>query len=70
MMTKQETDLILTRLACWTTNPAMKDHMMLPLLRDAQAHIAAMQREMNQLHVMLETEQRNAVQRAMWEGNG
>jgi hypothetical protein len=70
MITQQSTDLILTRLACWATHPAMQDHMLLPLLRDAQAHISAMQREINQLHVMLETEQRKAVQRAMWEGEG
>jgi hypothetical protein len=66
MITKQDTDLILTRLACWTTNLAMKDHMLLPLLRDAQAHISAMQREINQLHVMLETEQRKET----WDHGG
>jgi hypothetical protein len=67
VITKQETDLILTRLACWTTNPAMKDHMMLPLLRDAQAHIAAMQRDINELTARADGKE---IRAAMYHGEG
>ena len=63
MTTKQETFLILTRLACWTTNPAMEGHMLLPLLKDTRTHIEAMQRDIDELDAR---DARNA----MYRGGG
>lgn len=72
-----ESHLIATRLACWTTSPAMEGHFLLPLLKDAKAHIemqerrvSDMQREMlrmaDQLGKVIGTELR----RAYYEGEG
>lgn len=42
-MSDQSVAMVLTRLEVWITNPAMEDHMLLPLLRDARKCIADQQ---------------------------
>lgn len=72
-----DSHLIATRLACWTSNPAMQDHFLLPLLKDAKAHIEAqdkrvaeMQAEMTKMAEQLGTLMGKQILKAMYEGEG
>jgi len=45
--------MVVTRLDMWIANQAMKDHMLLPLLKDARDCITHQQREIDRLDRML-----------------
>ena len=72
-----ESHLIATRLACWTTNPAMEGHFLLPLLKDAKAHIESqdrrvveMQAQMLKMADQLGTLMGKQMRAAYYEGEG